>query len=134
MASIRVLVVDDHVALWVRQILTSTGEPFAGALAPQALPFPVDERELMVLLQEGPESGQRSAEWRPLMLLGALAVVGLSPAATLETGIVFTKILNVVTQTAASFLARAPTRAPCARSACASPARRARTTHPPPRR
>ena len=97
MASIRVLVVDDHVALWVRQILTSTGEPFAGALAPQALPFPVDERELMVLLQERPESGQRSAEWRPLMLLGALAVVGLSPAATLETGIVFTKILNIVT-------------------------------------
>ena len=97
MASIRVLVVDDHVALWVRQILTSTGEPFAGTLAPQALPFPVDERELMVLLQERPESGQRSAEWRPLMLLGALAVVGLSPAATLETGIVFTKILNIVT-------------------------------------
>ena len=97
MAGVRVLVVNYHVALRVRQVLASTGKPFAGALALQARPLPINERDLMVLLQERAEGGQRRAEGRPLMLLGALAVVRLSPTAAFQACIVFSKILNMMT-------------------------------------
>ena len=97
MARVRVLVVDDHVALRIRQVLAPAGEPFAGAVALQARPLAVNERELVVLLKERPVGGERRAEGRPLMLLGALVVVRLSPTATFSACIVFPKILNMMT-------------------------------------
>ena len=97
MARVRVLVVDDHVALRIRQVLAPAGEPFAGAVALQARPLAVNERELVVLLKERPVGGERRAEGRPLMLLGAFVVVRLSPAATFSACIVFPKILNMMT-------------------------------------
>ena len=97
MARIRMLVVNDHVALRIRQVLAPTGKPFASAVALQARPLPINERAPMVLLQERAVGGQRRAEGRPVMLLGTLTVVRLSPAAALEACIVFPKMLNVMT-------------------------------------
>ena len=82
MARVRVLVVDDHVALRIRQVLAPAGEPFAGTVALQARPLADDEGELVVLLEERPVGRERRAEGRPLMLLGALVVVRLSATAT----------------------------------------------------
>ena len=97
MARVRVLVVDDHVPLRIRQVLAPAGKPFASAVALQARPLAVDEGELVVLLEERPVGGERRAEGRPLMLLGALAIVRLSPTAAFQACIVFPKILNMMT-------------------------------------
>ena len=72
MARVRVLVVDDHVPLRIRQILTPAGKPFAGAAALQARPLAVDEGEVVVLLEERPVRGELRADGRPLVLLERL--------------------------------------------------------------
>ena len=97
MASVCVLVVDYNVPLRIRQVLTPADKPLAGAAALQTRPLAVGEGEVVILLEERPVRGERRAERRPLMLLGAFAIVRLSPTATFQARNVFPKILNVMT-------------------------------------
>ena len=81
-ASVRARVVNDDVPRRVRRVLAIADEPLAGAAALHTRPLAVSEGEVVILLEERPVRGERRAEGRPLMLLGALVVVRLSPAAT----------------------------------------------------
>ena len=96
-ASIRMRVVNDDVPRRVRRVLTIADEPLAGTAALHTRPLAVGEGEVVILLEERPVRGERRAERRPLMLLGALAIVRLSPTATFQACVVFPKILNVMT-------------------------------------
>ena len=89
-ASVRVGVADDDVPLWIQRVRAVADEPLAGTAALHAVPLSAGERELVVLLEERPVGGERLAEGRPLVLLGALAVIRLRFAPALQASVVFT--------------------------------------------
>ena len=95
-AGVGVRVANDDVSRWVRRVLAVANEPLADAAALHARPLAVAEGEVVVLLQERPVGRERRAERRRLVLLSALAVVRLGPAATLQASLVFPEALDVV--------------------------------------
>ena len=95
-ASVRVRVVNDDVSRRVRRVLAVADEPLAGAPALLAIPLSSGHSEGVILLEEGPEGGERFAEGRPLVLLGAQAVLRLRLAPALQACVVFAEVLDVV--------------------------------------